>query len=448
MTALFAVRRIAVLGCAALLLLVWTATARAEIEVITTPAGVTVWLQREPSIPIVSLNFAFRGGASLDPVDREGLANMVSGLLDEGAGDLDSQAFQDRLDELSIRIGFDTGRDAFYGSLTTLTDNLDEGFNLLALALNEPRFDPEPVERVRGQILVGIAYDQEDPDAVAWSTWNATAFPGHAYGRSTDGTPETVAAITADDLKGFVHDNFARDRLVVAAVGDIDGERLAALVDEVFAGLPATGAPLTTVDVVPQMAQTVIVDMDVPQSSIVFGLPALKRDDPDYYALAVLNKAVGGGGLNTRLFEEVRKERGLAYSASTFVFTLDHAGLLLGSAGTQSARAGETLEVIGEVLADVAANGITQAELDDARDYLTGSFPLGLDSNSKIARTLVAIQIDNLGLDYLDRRNSFYETVTLDDVNRVAAKYLKSDDMLIVVTGRPEGIQATAAAVD
>ena len=188
--------------------------------------------------------------------------------------------------------------------------------------------------------------------------------------------------------------------------------------------------------------------MDVPQSSIVFGLPALKRDDPDYYAFNVLNKAFGGGGLNTRLFEEVRKERGLAYSTSTFIYSLDHTSMLLGSSGTQSARAGETIQVISEVMADVAANGITQAELDDARDYLTGSFPLSLNSNSKIARILVAIQIDDLGLDYLDRRNGFYEAVTLDDVKRVAAEYFKPEDLLIVVTGRPEGVEATAAAID
>jgi zinc protease len=441
-------RRAGPVALLALALMVWTGAARADIEVVTTPAGIVLWLEREPTIPMVSLNFAFRGGSSLDPAGREGVANMVSGLLDEGAGDLDSQAFRDRLDELSVKLGFDSGRDAFYGSLTTLTENLDAAFDLLAAAVNAPRFDPEPVERVRGQILIGIAYDQEDPDSVAWGTWNETAFPDHAYGRAVAGTPESVAAIATEDLRSYLGGAFARDRLVIAAVGDIDADRLAVLVDKVFAGLPATGAPLLSGDVEPHVGETVVVDMDVPQSSIVFGLPALKRDDPDFYALNLLNKALGGGGLNTRLFEEVRNERGLAYSASTFIYALDHAGLLLGSAGTQSARAGETLDVIKAILADVALNGITLAELDDARAYLTGSFPLALDSNGKIARTLVAIQMDDLGLDYLDKRNGFYQAVTLDDVNRVAARYLDPDNLLIVVTGRPEGVDSTTAAVD
>lgn len=441
-----ACRRAVILGLGALLIVAWSAsTARAaDIDVIETPGGLEVWLKREPTIPIVALNFAFRGGASLDPEGREGLASMVSSLLDEGAGELDSQAFQDRLDELSVRMGFSSGRDAFFGSLVTLKENTDEAFDLLALALNDPRFDDEPVERIRGQILVGLSYDAEDPNSVAWRTWSETAFPDHTYGRPVDGTPETVAAITADDLKSFAKDAFARDRLIIAAVGDIEPERLADLVDRVFADLPDSGASIDVTDTRPSTGQTIVVDMDVPQSTIVLGLPALMRDDPDYYAASVLNKALGGGGLNNRLFEEVRKERGLAYSASTSLSPFDHTGLLIGSAGTQNARAGETIDVIKEVLADVAANGITQAELDDARDYLTGSFPLRLDSNGEIARILVAVQMHDLGLDYLDNRNGFIEDVTLADVNRLAAELLKPEDLLIVVAGRPDGVVSTA----
>lgn len=443
MTVILLCHRTLALGLGAVLFVVWMSSARAEIEVIETPGGLTVWLQHEPAIPMVALNFAFGGGASLDPDGREGLANMVSSLLDEGAGELDSQAFQDRLDELSVHMRFSAGRDDFIGSLVTLTDNVDEAFDLLAMALNEPRFDADPVERVRSQVLVSLAYRAEDPNSVAWRAWSKTAFPDHAYGRPVTGTPESVAAITTDDLSAYVGDAFARDRLVIAAVGDIEADRLAELVDRVFAGLPASGAPLDTADTRPLTGQTVVIDMDVPQSAIVIGLPALKRDDPDYYTASVLNKALGGGGLNNRLFEEVRKERGLAYSASTSLSPYEHAGLLVGSAGTQNARAGETIEVIKAVLADIAANGITQAELNDARDFLTGSFPLRLDSNGEIARVLVAMQIYGLGLDYLEQRNSFIEAVTLDDVNRLAAELLKPDDLLIVVAGRPDGVAST-----
>jgi len=414
-----------------------------DIQVLTTPAGIEVWLKEEPSIPIVSFNIAFRGGASLDPQGKEGLANMVSGLLDDGAGELDSQAFQERLDELSIRMSFDIGRDAFYGSLTTLKAGLDDAADLFHLALAAPTFDPEPVERIRGQILVGLLREAEDPNARAWRAWSEAAFPDHVYGRPTDGTAESVESITQQDLIDFVTGNFTRDRLVIAVVGDISAERTMALVDVMFADLPAAGAAIEIPDVVPATGETIVVEMDVPQSAIVFGLPGLTRDDPDFYAAYVLNKALGGGGLNNRFFEEIRKARGLAYSASSFVYAYDHAGLWLGATGTQNARAGETLDVLRDILRDVAENGISQAELDDARDYLTGSFPLRLDSNDAIAGMLLSIQMDDLGQDYIEMRNSYIDAVTPQDVQRIAERLLRADDLLVVVAGSPEGITAS-----
>jgi len=411
-----------------------------DIEILTTPSGIEFWLKSEPSIPIVAMEMAFRGGATLDPEGKDGLTNMLTGLLDEGAGDLESQAFQDRLDELSVRMSFDAGRDAFYGSLTALTANLDEAADLFRLALTAPRFDDEPVERIRGQILVGLLQEEEDPHSRAWQTWSRTAFPDHPYGRPVDGTADTVGAIAAADLAGYVADNFTRDRLVLAIVGDIGADEAIDLVDTIFGTLPANGAPLETPTVEPVTGLVEVVDMDVPQSAIVFGLPGLLRDDPDFYAAYVLNKALGGGGLNTRLFEEVRKERGLAYSVSTFVYSYDHAGLWLGSSGTQNARAGETLDVIRQVLEDVAENGITAQELDDARDYLTGSFPLRLDSNGAIANMLLSVQLQDLGEDYLENRNGYIEAVTADDVQRVARRLLDTEDLLVVVAGQPVGI--------
>ena len=414
----------------------------AGIETFTTPAGIEVWLKNEPTIPILALDFAFRGGASLDPADQPGIANMVSGLLDEGAGELDSKSFQDRLDELSVQLSFDAGRDEFHGSLTTLTRNQDEAFDLLRLALNEPRFDPEPVERIRGQIVINLRNDAQNPDAVAWQAFSAAAFPDHPYGRPVDGTPESVGAITAQDLQDYVNGAFARDRLVVSAVGAIDAETLGPLVDRAFAGLPQAGAPLDVPEVTARSGSVEVIDMDVPQAAIAFGLPGISRDDPDFYAAFVLNKALGGGGLNTRLFEEVRNKRGLVYSVGTYLYPYEHAGLWLGSAGTQNARAAETLDVVRGVLADVVENGLTQTEIDDAKAYLTGSFPLQLSSNAAIASMLVTMQLDHLGADYLETRNAHIEAVSAEDVQRVARRLLDPDNLLVVVTGRPEGIEA------
>lgn len=413
-----------------------------KIEAFTTPAGIKVWLKREPSIPMVAVKFAFRGGASVDPEGKAGLANLVSGLLDEGAGDLTSEAFQEQLDKLSINMSFDAGVDAFYGSLTTLTDNEDAAFHLLGLALNKPRFDPAPVKRIRGQVLLGIRQDNEDPATVAWNGWSAAAFPGHPYGEPTNGTLKSVAAITTADLKAYVANNFARDRLLIAAVGDIDEATLGRLVDQAFASLPATGAPIAVPNVRMVTGKTKVIEMNDPQSVIVFGVPGVKRHDPDFYAAYVLNKALGGGGLNTRLFQQVRKKRGLAYSVSTELDPYDHTGVLVGSAGTRDARAGDTLKVIRQVFANVRKNGITATELSDAKAYLTGSFPLRLDSNTSTAQVMLAMELENLSIDYLAKRNGYIDAVTAADVQRVARRLLDPAKLLVVVAGKPEGIQS------
>ena len=431
--------------CCALALAVLAALpAQAEngIATLTTPAGITVWHKQEPAIPILALSFAFAGGASLDPAGREGLANMVSVLLDEGAGELDAQAFQTRLDELALKLSFEVGRDDFYGTMTALSDDLDAAFELLALALQEPRFDADAVERMRGQIQISLRRDAQDPAAVAWSGWSEAAFPDHVYGRPVDGTAESVAAIATEDLRRFVEASFTRDRLVIAAVGDVDAERLAALVDRAFAALPARGAALEIPDTSAVTGEIRVIDMDVSQSAIAFGWNGLDRDHPDFYAAFVLNKALGGGGLNNRLAEEIRNERGLAYAVGSFLHVFDHAGLWLGSAATENTRAGETLALIMEIAAEIAADGISERELDDAKAFLTGSFALRLASNAGMARMLLAMQLNRLGADYLERRNGFIEAVTATDVRRVAARLLDPGAMLVVVTGRPEGVAA------
>ncbi len=413
----------------------------AAIQVLTTPSGIRLWLREEPAIPIVALEVAFRGGSALDPAGREGLAAMAAALLDEGAGGLDSRAFRERLDASSVRMSFRAGRDAFYASLTTLADRLDEAGELFRLALSAPRFDPGPVERIRTRILADLAHDREDPHARAWRAWAAAAFPDHPYGRPPDGTPASVAAIAASDLAAFAAAHLARDRVRVAIAGAIDAAAAVALVERVLAGLPERGPPPATAETVPVTGRVEIVEMATPQSVIVFGLPAPGRDDPDFYAAQVLDRALGGGS-ESRLFREVRSARGLAYAVSSGLYSRQAASLWLGQATTRNARAGETLEVVRAVLAEVAAHGLAPEELADARAWLKGALALRLDSNRSIARALLAIQLDGLGADYLDRRPGLIERVTAADIRRVARRLLAPAAPLVVVVGRPEGIAA------
>jgi zinc protease len=420
------------------------AAARAtEIRTVTSPGGVAAWLVHEPSIPMISLELAFRGGSALDPEGKEGLAHMVSGLLDEGAGEMESFAFQRRLEELAIEISFDASVDTFRVSLKTLSRHRDEAFRLLGLALASPRLDAAPIERIRQQIRTNLIRSLEDPDTIAGRRWFAEAFPDHPYGRPSQGTLDSIAAIERDDLAAFVAERLARDNVVVGAVGDIDGAELGRLLDLALSALPAAAKPYRIAETRPASGDGVIlVRKEIPQSVVVFGRAGLKRDDPDYYAAYVMNYVLGGGGFSSRLTEEVREKRGLAYSVYSYLYPLDHAGLIMGGVATANGRVAESVRIIRAELERLKRDGISKQELADAKTYLNGSFPLRLSSNGRIADMLVAIQLEDLGIDYIERRADLINGVTIADIARVAARLIEPRDLIVVVVGDPVGINS------
>ena len=418
------------------------AAADVEIQQLTSPGGQDFWLVEEHAIPIVSLEMGFRGGSRLDPPAEAGLAEFTMAMMNEGAGDMDAVAFSNRADDISARIGFEAGRDSVQVSGQFLTETLDEGVDLLATALAEPRFDPEPVARVRGQILSGIAQSENDPGDVAGKEWFAQAFPNHPYGTPQSGTRESVAAIAVEDLRAAKDALMTKANAYVAIVGDVGPERAGRIVDRLMAGLPE-GEP-----VAPDEAETLpppgihVVEQDVPQSVAIFGHRGLRRDDPDFIPAYVMNYVLGGGGFTSRLTEQVREKRGLAYSVYSYLTEMDSAELYMGGVQTANERIAESLDVIQAEWARMAEEGVTAEELGKAKTYLTGSFPLRFDSNAKIADYLVFVMMENLGADYINRRNDLIEAVTLDDVNRVAKRLLKPDALSIVVVGKPVGLDA------
>lgn len=421
-------------------LLPFTASAT-KIQPVISPGGIKAWLVQEPTIPLLSISFSFAGGATIDRPGRKGTGNMVSGLLDEGAGPYNSLAFQTKLEELAVRISFAADRDRFSGSMRTLSKNRDAAFELLRLALNEPHFEAEAVERIRGQIVTGLIEDGEDPNAIGGRLWFKTAFPDHPYGLSSKGNLETVKAITIDDLRTFLAKALAKDRLSIGIVGDISAQEVGPLLDWTFGELPQSTDIPAVRDVVPvSQGVTKVVQKAIPQSLVIFGGPGLKRDDPDWYAAYILNYVLGGGGFSSRLNEEVREKRGLAYSIYSYLYPLDHAAVHLGGVGTQNSRVAEALQVIKQQIRQMRDEGITAKELANAKLFLNGSFPLRLTSSSRIARLLLAIQQENLGVDYLDRRPKLFNAVTLEDIARVAKRLLRPEKMLIVVVGQPDGL--------
>jgi zinc protease len=410
------------------------------IERVKSPGGIEAWVVRDAAVPLIAVDFSFGGGTDQDPKDKAGLASLAASLLDEGAGSLDSKAFQEKLERRAIELSFRANRDAFRGTLRTLKENRDEAFEALRLALNEPRFDSEAIERMRAQTLSQLRRNSTNPNDIASRTWWANAFPNHPYGQPTSGTPETVAAIGVDDLRGYIRRVLARDNLKIAIVGDIDLETAGKLLDSTFGALPAK-ADLTPVpNVAPQgMGRRVVVELDVPQAVILFGGPGVARSDPDFMAAYVVNHILGGGSFSSRLYSEVREKRGLAYGISTSLVWLKHSAVLLGGTATRADATGETLKIIEAEFKRLATEGPTEDELAKTKTYLKGSFPLGLDTSSKIAAQLVQMQTDNLGIDYIERRPAMIDAITLADAKR-AAKRLLDAGMLVTVVGRPQGV--------
>ncbi|MBF0306894.1 MAG: insulinase family protein [Alphaproteobacteria bacterium] len=417
------------------------AAASPPVERVVSAKGIEAWLVQDHINPIIAMEFAFRGGSALDPADRAGLANMVSGLLDEGAGELDSYAFQKRLEDLSIDLSFSSGQDSFHGSLKTLTEHRDSAFSMMRIALTQPRFDDEPVQRIRSQILSGLAADLQNPSVVANRAWFALQFPDHPYGRPVKGTPESVKAITAADLRAFPAGAFGRDRLVVSVVGDITAEQLKPLLDQTFGDLPETvGPPAVAVTSPKANGRVQVIERNNPQSVVVFGHEGIAREDPEWFPAYVMNYILGGGGFSSRLFTEVREKRGLAYSVHSALSPFDYAPLIIGGVATANGRVAESLALIREEWRRMAEHGPTPAEMDDAKTYLTGSFPLQFDSVGAIAGILLAMQMDHLGIDYLEKRNALIEAVQADDVRKIAKRLLRPDRLAAVVVGQPDGL--------
>jgi zinc protease len=415
------------------------AEAANKVEAVTSPGGITAWLVEDHSLPVVTLDASFRGGAALDPDDKAGLSTLTVDLLDEGAGDLDSPTYQGRLEDLAASLQFAASEDTTGLSLRTTTANLAPALDLVHLALTQPRFDEAAVSRVRGQLLAELAHHIREPNYIANRLWWRNAFGNHPYAHSVEGTPESIQRISVDDMRHLVHERFAREALLIGVVGDITPDALKTLLDKTFGDLPAQAEAGAVADVVVDAKQPMLLaKLPIPQSVVVFGQPGIKRDDADWYAAYIVNHILGSGGFSARLTTEVREKRGLAYGVSSSLDPLRHAGLILGTVATENAHVAQAIDIIRSEWRRMKDEGPTQKELDDAKTYLTGSFPLNLDSTGRIAGTLVLIQRDKLGIDYLDQRNALINKVTLADAKRVAMRLLEPDKLSFVVVGSPE----------
>ncbi|MDP5086397.1 MAG: insulinase family protein [Yoonia sp.] len=433
--------RILITVCFALV----TTTAQAEIDIkqVTSPGGINAWVVEEPAIPFIALEIRFRGSSSLDLPGKRGATNLMAALLEEGSGDMNAQEFQTALEALAASFSFRALDDTLSISARFLTENKAEALALLRQALIEPRFDQDALDRVRPQVLSGIASDAKDPNSIASAAFDAAAFGDHPYGSAIDGTVESVSALTQQDMFDAHRNALTRDRLFVSVVGDTTADAVGAILDDLLGDLPAEG-PVLPDDVAFGLEGGVtVIEYDTPQAVALFGQAGLKRDDEDFFAAFVMNHVLGAGGFESRLMTEVREKRGLTYGIGTYLVPKFHAEMLLGSVASSNATIAEAIEVIRGEWARMANEGLSAEELEVAKTYLTGEYPLRFDGNAEIAKIMVGMQMVGLPPEYVVDRNDFVNAVTLEDVNRVAAELLQPEALHFVVVGKPEGLEST-----
>ena len=443
-------RRLAFMAAACLTMMALAPTAShaaAKIQHLISPGGIEAWFVQDATVPLIAMEYAFVGGATQDPPDKPGVGNMVASLIDEGSDDLDSKTFHERLDRRAIELSFTANRDYFRGSLRMLKDNRDEAFDLLRKALTSPRFESADVERIRSQIMSGLRRNTSNPSALAARKFLEVAFGDHPYGRQANGTLESVPRIDNADMKDYVRRVLAKDTLRISVVGDVDPATLGKLLDQTFGGLPAKASLTPVADIeAAKPPQRAFIPLDVPQTVVTFGGPGIKRHDPNFMAGYVVNHILGGGGLSSRLYKEVREKRGLAYSVYESLLWMEHSAIFIGNTGTRADRAGETVDAVEKEIRRMAEDGPTQQELDEAKSYLKGSQMLALDTSSKLASALLQYQLDELPIDYIEKRNAIVDAVTLEDAKK-AARRLWGQGLLTVIVGRaPQAAVQPAAA--
>lgn len=410
-----------------------------DIQEVTSKGGITAWLVHDTSIPIIAMEFAFlNSGAKQDSKDKQGLARLLSNTMDEGAGKMDSQAFQKALRDYSITLRFSSGRDHFSGGLKTLSAYKDKAFNMLALALNEPRFDEDAIDRMRVSNISRVKNSISNPRWIAARLQNDIIYEGHPYALNSGGTITSLENITRADLKAR-HKALGRNSLVIGVSGDISAEDLKIQLDRIFGRLPEIEAPDVAKHDLTNAGEVYVFEKDIPQTVITIAQSGISRNDERYYSAKLMNFILGESGFGSRLMEEIREKRGLTYGIYSYFQDYDAADTLNVSTSTANENVDTMLDLIKAEWLRIQGEPVSDAELADAKSYIIGSLPLSLTSTASIASTVLSMQIDDLPIDYLDQRAEKFNAVSVEDVQNSAKVILNSDAFTTILVGKPTG---------
>ncbi|MBW8308777.1 MAG: insulinase family protein [Candidatus Paracaedibacteraceae bacterium] len=407
-----------------------------------TGLGLTGWHVETQDIPVLTISLCFRNaGDKNDPEGLAGLTEFMCGMLDEGAGPYNSGNFKALLLEKNIRLAISQNSDSVFITLRSTKDNIKDLFDILTMILMTPRFDEDAVARVREQILTSLNQSLHSEGQVASDTFNQQAFKNHPYGRSTKLEIEGIKKIKREDIQKYLKERLARDQIKITSAGDLSINELKNYLDIALKDLPEKAVASKVKDIEPVYTGDItVVPMDIPQSLILFYQPGIKRHDKDFYAAYVLNKILGDGGFKSRLWDEVRENRGLAYGIDSDLRWVQHTEYMLGSTATANANAGQVVEIIREQWRKIKENGVTHKEKDFVIERLTGAFPLGFSSTPHIVGLLNNYQQDDLEANFINKRNEMMRSVTLDDLNRLAKNLIQPDKLSFIIVGKPEGL--------
>lgn len=416
-----------------------------DIKSVTSANGLTAWVVEDHTLPIIAVELCFLGaGAAVDTEDKQGLAQLASNTLDEGAGTLDSQAFQKTLTDNSITLRFTSSRDDFCASIKTLTRHKDLALDLLRLALTEPRFDEEPVNRMRASNLTRIRSNMTDPEWMAARLVNDIAYKGHPYAFNSGGTLTTMSALTPEDLRGFVKNRLARNNLRIGIAGDMTAQDAKIMIDSVFGKLPeVANLPLIPDITVQNGGDIVLYKKDMPQTIIEIMQPGIDHKDPEWPAAQVMNYIYGGSGFGSRLMDEVREKRGLTYGIYSNYTMMDHVKSMSISTSTENKNAADVIKIIRDEMTRIKTDPVSDKDLADAKSYIIGSVPLGLSSTSHLAAAALSLQKDNFPIDYLDTMKERINAVTTQDIQKAANRILSPEKLTIIMVGQPADITPT-----
>ena len=407
-----------------------------DVKELQTKKGIKFWFVEDKSIPIISLSFTFSGGAFFDKPGKEGTSSLLASLLDEGAGNLDSVKFQNRMDEIGMKLSFSSSRDSLSGSFQIISDNKEEGFKLLGSAISKPRLDKNDIEKIRNQIISSLKLKDAEISSLASKKFHEKFFFSHSFGRNIEGTVDSLTQITKKDLENYLQNFVSISNLVIGVSGNIKDQEISKLIDETFGNLNSNidfKLDIPSKYNFPKGMQ--IEKKDFPQTAVLFGHKGLKRNHKDFFSARIINYVLGGGGFQSRMYKNVREKKGLVYSIYSYLVPYKNNDIILGGFQSRNKSVYEAISLVKEEWDKINKFGITKKEFEEAKTYYKGSFTRNFTSTSSISSLLKTVQVYNLDLDYFKNRNKIIDSLNLKEVNKVAKTLFKKNDLYFTIVG-------------